>query len=171
MATGTMGSDIIVLNTNSKSANSAPLNPYSAEASALVVGVPQGANFLELFHDYTGTDPVTALVVRAFGHVPTFGIPSTSALKHPDRSWPYDANSSFGTNLTDMWIPLIDPDGDTSGTGYYALTFASAILSATGLKRSPPKYVYLSGCDAVNIRVSVAATDATVGVVSGRFLF
>lgn len=174
---GQWGSDCFVLNTDTKTAESAPLDPMAVNAdstlSTKVYLIPVSAGswaYLDLWHIYTGSDPVTALYARAFGLVGMAVSPPTG-----NRLLPYDIDSGNWTPLTTtnpgIWIPLSDP-----ASGDVQLRFSVTPAIDTGgsinpvYSLSPKRTVALNGVGAVQVTVEQAADTITKGMMLGRFL-
>lgn len=176
-------SSTIVLNTDAKSktgsgatgANS-QLNPFGVlgetsqnNANVVVVTVPQGANYLDMILEYTGTDPTTTCKVRVFGEVPPkheYGADGLHA------TWPYDYDTSYynpgnGKDQGD-WKPLGD-----SKTGSFLIelddsTNRVALDNGTS-KRTVPKTVNIAGCTRIMVLIDTACIAPTKALVAGWF--
>mgnify|MGYP000927415138 CR=1 FL=1 len=174
---GQWGSDIFVLNADTKTAEVAYTDPVGIFAGTSLnskvffyESIPGSWSTLDLYHAYSGTDPATALKVRAYGFVPMDVTPLAGR-----RVLPYDINnSSTLTNLTSTtpgwWIPLSDPS-----TGDISLTFGNtAAISNSGTdpkyKLSGKRSVSLLGCAKVMALVEQAADNVTEGWLVGRFV-
>lgn len=167
----TIGSDISVFNTNTletdaESTNSSvgdTNNPYDNNENVIVHAVPDGASYLDLYHDFYGAEPSTGTqpIVQVFGRLPEFDYGGT---EETERRWPQDINGTF-TDVTRQWIPLFDPTNPDA-----TVEFEDSVMHNGNFKRSMPKQFYLAGCDAVVVLISTAASGPTGGVISGRFV-
>lgn len=180
-------STTVVLNANSKaktgtnaSGADSELNPYGVlgatvlnHANVYVVTVPEGSSYLDIVHEWIGTDPATLPVVRVFGEVPA----RVNTTREGDlaesyiESWPHDVDASYfnpGDGSTTDWKPI-----GSALTGEYKLTLGDTdddVYQDNGTsKRSKPVTISVTGCSRVMVLIGVAAATPTKGLVIGWF--
>jgi len=162
-------------------ATAAPTNPYAVldgtdaqAASCIVTPVPNGANALILFHDYSAASSTltTVPVIRVWGEVPD--IKSLDPYEPPVLSvGPARVAEQTSPVLPSrQWIPLTE-----LSTGNLAITMgttAAAQTTTTGTwYRSAPVFVSLLGCSRVLVTISTAGvgTTVTATAINGCFNF
>lgn len=164
-------------------ATAAPSNPYAVldgsdaqAASCVVTPVPNGANFLTLFHDYAASSATltTAPVVRVYGEVPE---PINAGDKnfHPETlnlgPARFAGNAALELPRAD-WVPLAE-----LATGNLAITVGALspamTITTNSWFRSNPAYVALLGVSRILVTVSTAAvgTSMTPSAITGCFCF
>lgn len=183
---GTSGSPLFVLHADAKQVTTLPRNPYAtltSSAAADMVCCPSvvntGANFLDLYHLYRGTDG-TAPFVRVFGWVP-FVQP-----RDPNANLPVTLSSAFPA-LSGMWIPLQEhlTDAllvtfDSSPAVDQAITnntppidpptLPTVGATSIAFKLTARRSFFLSGATQVLVTVQTASTVGNESMVVGRFV-
>lgn len=172
----TVASTLYTFNTSTLAATAAPTNPFTVldgsaanHANVIRVPVPLGcANYLDLFHEWTGTTPTTRPKVRVFGKFPFRNSDATLPI---NGTWPSDVNPSLGSPGTARedydWLPLALDDGSTLielGNSSDPAPFTNG----TSL-RSAPSTIRLRGALEVIVTVDTIAVANTLGVVGGTF--
>jgi len=177
-------STTIVANTNSKvksgtntSGADSQLNPYGVVASTVlnhgnvvILSVPDGANYLDLFNEWVGSNPTVSPVVRVFGEVPhRVENPGSGSLAGQTFNWPYDYNSAFFNPSTAKegtdWKPL-----NNIASGSHDITLSSTIVLDNGTsKRGASTTVNLRGCKRVMVLIDTACVTPTHSLVGGHF--
>lgn len=193
-----MGSTVIVdysllvtLHLNPRTVESNPKNPWTCLGSAnvCVVSVPNGANYLDIYHIWRsnatagGSGAVTRPKVRVFGEIPV--VKGLDYVADPAKNMAtlYDPLA----NGTHNWIPLpnrvsgnntyeitVGPTGDEVEPMLYGAN--SAISTANSQAMSTPAGVLLKGVRRVLVAVSSGASfantanvDANGSVLAGAF--
>lgn len=182
-------SPLFVLNADSKTATSAPKDPYgtrlSSDTKVVVIKNP-GRNYLQLAHLTTGTEPTTSPIVSLFGNAghnawkrltdarraPAEGV--TDFLLPSDFTTSFDKPDHVSMN-GDQWVPLYNPV-----TGLSLITWALPGTTAAEIAKvantgtafflyHQRQYVYCSGMDEILCTVSTAAAGPTAGMIVGWF--
>jgi len=177
-------STTVVLNTNalqktgaSGSGADSQLNPFGVtgatstnHANVCIVAVPDGANYLDLALEYTGSNPTVTCKVRVFGATHSRDNGSTTDMAH--KIWPADFDSAYfnpgDSATTSDWKPL----GDLRNVNFLIELDNAAdrvTLDNGTSKRSTIKTVNIAGCSHVMVLVDTAATVSTKALVIGWF--
>lgn len=154
-------------------ATASPTDPYGVldgtdaqAASVIITAVPNGANFLMLFHDYRDSAGTltTAPVVRVFGEVPEQN-PANQTYEPSiltNGPSPVVPSTSIQPPLPSRhWVPL----GELS-TGNIPITVGGTTpvmvvtIAGNDWYRSSPAFVALLGVSRVLVTISTAAVSA-----------
>ncbi len=169
------GSPLIVLNRNSKAANTYA-DPWAEAAGsdsngANVIIVPCNyASYLDLYHIWgNANSPSTAPVVRVWGKL------RNRNAGGQDQYSPYDVNQTVFPNSADWWVPLLDPSPPEAATNAYELDMGTANVGTyaaggTGILLSVPRKVFCGGVERIMVLVQTAGNQTEAGVIAGHFI-
>lgn len=178
VAIASQATSTLVFNTNSlaktgssTSGANSQFNPYGVVAGTVanhgnvrIYDVPPGASYLDLVHEWTGTNPAVRPIVRVFGSVPRRG--------DAKQSWPGDLDTSFFNpgfdSETQDWRPL----GNLQTSDYSLELYLAGdeVAEDNGTtRRSAPRTINLCGVDRVMVLIDTAGDTATEGMVVGWF--
>lgn len=122
------GSSIFVANSDAKTAQADPLDPWAVVAGddaegATVVRIPVGAaSYLDLYHAWSVPDaasvedPTTAPVVRVYGRTKESGKVTSG-----ERLYPFDIDADNWPSLDEFWKPLVDPSPPSGAANNYEI--------------------------------------------------
>lgn len=171
----TAASTLYTFNKSTLAATGTPTNPFTAldgtasnHANVIRVPVLLGANYVDLFHEWTGTDPTTRPKVRVFGRFP---FRDSDATNPTTATWPSDVNTSMGSPGTTRdsydWLPLATDDGTTLielGNAIDPVPFTNGTS-----KRSASTTVRTRGALEVIVLIDTISVANTLGLVAGTF--
>lgn len=186
-ATGTflkaLASTICTFNLSTLAASSPSYSPIDAisasptttnHANIVRVNCPSGANYLDLFHEWTGTTPTVRPKVRVFGRFPQRMASANDGANPP--TWPSDIAPSVYAAVGPIresfdWLPLLSDVGDSlieigSSTDPIAWSYNDGTRTSL---RSPPTTIRLRGALEVIVIVDTVAVSNTAGVIAGTF--
>ena len=140
---GSAGTDLIDLVLDAKTATTNPTQPAaSVLAGSIEESVPDGANYLELYELYTGTEPSTDPIVRVYG-----------------KTSPYGQNA--------LWFPC--QDINPASPAFTATLDALLVEDSAQLLRGFARF-YIAGARRVVVTLPTASAGSTTSKIVGRFV-
>lgn len=181
---GTSGSQVFVANTDSKTAQADPNDPWEIADGAdtnggTVVRFPtQGALYLDLYHVWevpSGSgvtpDPTTAPI--AF----VYGLPRKSSPNLSGRKTPYDVQPTKFEDISEFWKLLRDPNPPTGAANDFEIAFDNSPLleynraAKKTFRVSPVRSVYIAGSQEAMVVIETAAAGHTgVSMILGQLV-
>jgi hypothetical protein len=181
-------SAMVTFNRSSTTVSTAPHNPFSSltDANVCVVSVPNGANYLDLYHVWKANGSViTALPTRprvcVFGEVPIYKGNDHMADPSKNLTGAYDPLVNGFSN----WValpsrssgsPVFRIDIGESGANYEAVLMGvggGASVSSTGTSMSTPTEVVVKGVRRIVVTIHAVASftggTAPAGIIAGCF--